>query len=95
MKIDRDLILKLEKLARLDLEEQERTQLLKDLNAMLGMIGKLDELNVDGVAPLRHISENENQMREDKAGAAMNPKDVFKNAPNHNGQFFKVPKIIE
>jgi aspartyl-tRNA(Asn)/glutamyl-tRNA(Gln) amidotransferase subunit C len=95
MKIDRDLILKLEKLARLDLEEQERTHLLKDLNAMLGMISKLDELKVDGVAPLRHISENENNMREDIQGERMNPEDVFKNAPRHDGQFFKVPKIIE
>ncbi|MCB0661213.1 MAG: Asp-tRNA(Asn)/Glu-tRNA(Gln) amidotransferase subunit GatC [Saprospiraceae bacterium] len=95
MKIDRDVILKLEKLAKLQLQDHERAELLNDLNAMLKMIGKLDELNVDDLPPLRHITDAVNQLREDQPAAPMNAEDALKNATSQDGTYFKVPKIIE
>lgn len=95
MKIDRDVILKLEKLAKLQLDDKERSELLEDLNAMLKMIGKLDELNVDDLPPLRHITDAVNQLREDNPSSPMDVKEALKNATSEDGTYFKVPKIIE
>ena len=52
MKIDHALILKLEKLSRLELADEQRTRMQEDLSKMLGMVQKLDELELDNVDPL-------------------------------------------
>jgi aspartyl-tRNA(Asn)/glutamyl-tRNA(Gln) amidotransferase subunit C len=95
MQIDRDVILKLERLAKLQLDEKERSAFLQDLNAMLKMIGKLDELDVEGLPPLRHISDAVNQLREDVPSEPMSREEALKNASSHDGTYFKVPKIID
>ena len=95
MTIDKDLILKLEQLARLELSEKEREQIRSDLNEILRMVEKLEALDTSDVPPLVHISEAVNNWREDEVRHQVSREEALKNAPEHDGVFFKVPKVIK
>ncbi len=95
MKIDLDLIAKLENLARLELTEDERKVLRKDLQEMIAMVSKLEELDLADVEPLRHVTEVTNVLREDKVEGQLNQEKVFLNAPDREGSYFRVPKVID
>jgi aspartyl-tRNA(Asn)/glutamyl-tRNA(Gln) amidotransferase subunit C len=94
MKVDKQLISKLEKLARLELSDEEREGLTKDLSSILEMVEKLQELDTEGVDPLVYINEEVNILRADKIDKQVSQKDALKNAPDEDGTFFKVPKVI-
>ncbi len=95
MTIDETLILRLEKLSRLQLSVEERTNITKDLNNILGMIEKLSDLNTEGVEPLRHITDEIKPWREDAVKQTITKAEGFKNAPNHDNDYFKVLKVID
>lgn len=95
MKADRNLILKLENLARLELTEVEREKLQGSLSDILTMVEKLEELNTEGVEPLVYINEEVNILREDVVKNQLSQSDALKNAPDHNKTHFKVPKVID
>ena len=95
MEVDRNLILKLENLARLELTDAERLKLQGSLTDILKMVDKLDELNTEGVEPLVYINEDVNVLREDVVKNQLSQKDALKNAPDHNKAHFKVPKVID
>ncbi|MCB0520851.1 MAG: Asp-tRNA(Asn)/Glu-tRNA(Gln) amidotransferase subunit GatC [Lewinellaceae bacterium] len=94
MQIDRTLILKLENLAKLELSDAERESLTADLNKILAMVGKLEELDTTGVEPLVYISGEQNSMREDKIDHQASQEQALENAPDHDGQYFRVPKVL-
>jgi aspartyl-tRNA(Asn)/glutamyl-tRNA(Gln) amidotransferase subunit C len=95
MQVDRALILKLENLSRLELSETERDKLAGSLNDILKMVDKLNELNTEGVEPLVYINEDTTILREDVVKNQVTRQDALKNAPDHNGTYFKVPKVID
>ncbi len=94
MQIDQNLILKLEELAKLELSAQEREQLTEDLNKILDMIKKLEEPDTSLVEPLVYINDQVNVLREDVVRNQVTREQAFSNAPSHDGQYFKVPKIL-
>lgn len=95
MTIDKDLILRIEHLARLELSELERQHIQTDLNNILDMVSKLDELDTEGVAPLVYITERNNAFREDVVANEVAHTDALKNAPQHDEHFFIVPKVVD
>lgn len=95
MKIDQELILKLEKLARLKLSDDQRSTMLEDLNKMLQMVNKLDELDLEDVDPLLHITDQSNVTRKDKIGKHIDRNKAMSNAPDCDNVYFKVPKVIK
>ena len=62
---------------------------------MIEFADKLNELNLDGVEPLLHMSEEANVLREDEIKGSISREEALKNAPEHDDQFFKVPKVIK
>ncbi len=94
MKVNDELIDKLANLARLQFNPQEKEDIKKDLQQMIGFIDKLNELDTTGVEPLLHVSENINVLREDEVEGTISREEAFRNAPLHDEQFFKVPKVI-
>jgi aspartyl-tRNA(Asn)/glutamyl-tRNA(Gln) amidotransferase subunit C len=94
MQIDRDLILKLENLAKLELSEEERQRLGHDLTNILTMVEKLQSLDTSNVEPLVYISDVENQLREDEIKGQVSNDDALSNAPEANKPYFKVPKVL-
>ena len=94
MQIDEKLISRLEHLARLELSEQERAQIQQDLNNILVMVEKLNELDTKNVEPLVYINEEGNVWRADQVNNQINREKALANAPDQDGTFFRVPKVI-
>ncbi len=95
MQIDRDLILKLENLAKLELSDLERERLGHDLTNILQMVEKLQELDTSNVEPLTYISDVVNQLRDDEIKGQVTNEQALSNAPEKNEPYFKVPKVIQ
>ena len=95
MDVNDALIDKLAHLSRLEFAEEEKQEIKKDLEKMIGFIDKLNELDTSGVEPLLHMSDNVNIFRKDVVSGSMSKEDVFKNAPLDDVEFFKVPKVIK
>jgi aspartyl-tRNA(Asn)/glutamyl-tRNA(Gln) amidotransferase subunit C len=97
-------------LANLDLGSDERTSMVRDLNSILGYIDMLNELDTANVEPMAQVAnrfgtDNSNQgerfsyaTREDVVEGLRKslPQNVaLENAPDTDGTFFRVPKVIE
>ena len=61
---------------------------------MIAFVEKLNELDTTGVEPLLHMSDEINVLRQDEIKGSISREDALKNAPLHDEQFFKVPKVI-
>ena len=95
MTVDKELISRLEHLARLELSETEKEGILNDLNNILQMVEKMNEVNTDNVEPLVYINDAVNVWREDQVKGQVAREEALKNAPEKNDEFFKVPKMIK
>ncbi len=90
-------------LANLELTHQERQRMLKDLNSILDYIDRLNELDTSDVPPMAQISAarmdagstSAHASREDIPVPSLPHAEAMKNAPETDGEFFKVPKVIE
>ena len=95
MQLDKDLISRLEKLARLQLGDAEREKMVGDLQRILDMVDKLQELDTRHVEPLVYLNDETDALREDEVSNQLPQHEALKNAPRHDGQFFRVPQVIE
>lgn len=95
MEVTDELIDKLANLARLQFSSEEKEGLKKDLGQMISFIDKLNELDTEGVEPLLHISSRVNVLREDEVEGSVSREEALLNAPEQNGEFFLVPKVIK
>lgn len=96
MQIDDSLILHLEKLARLKLSANERITIQGELNRILQMVDKLQEVDTENVVPLVYMNEEVNNVfREDVIKNQVARDEALKNAPATDGTYFEVPKVIK
>lgn len=95
MEVNDVMIEKLAHLARLEFNDAEKEEIKHDLQRMIAFVEKLNELNLEGVEPLLHMSDEVNVLREDEVEGSISREDALKNAPLHDEQFFKVPKVIK
>ncbi|TNE48320.1 MAG: Asp-tRNA(Asn)/Glu-tRNA(Gln) amidotransferase subunit GatC [Bacteroidetes bacterium] len=95
MHTDKTLISRLEKLARLDLTEQEMERFSDDLSKIFGMVGRLQELDTDDIQPLAYPTEIQPTFREDKVTEQLSQSEALGNAPKQDGQYFLTPKVID
>ena len=87
-------------LANLELTAEEKPGMVKDLNAILDYVAELNQLDTKGVAPLSQVTELEGAggagaLREDALRPSLDRAAVMAQAPETDGTFFKVPKVIE
>jgi aspartyl-tRNA(Asn)/glutamyl-tRNA(Gln) amidotransferase subunit C len=86
------------KLAHLKLAAGETPRMQRDLNAILDYVAELNEVDTAGVAPLEHVNELSNFANEPRADVlvpSLDRAEVMRAAPESDGSFFKVPKVIE
>ncbi|NJL77273.1 MAG: Asp-tRNA(Asn)/Glu-tRNA(Gln) amidotransferase subunit GatC [Saprospiraceae bacterium] len=95
MKIDQQLILRLEELARLELSEDERTTITRDLERILDMVETLQAIDTQSIEPLTYLSEEVNVLRVDSINHQIARNQAMQNAPLTDGIYFKVPKVID
>jgi len=82
-------------LARLELSAAEEERLAADLEAILGYVKALDELDTEGVPPTAHALDVASAFRDDEVRNTPNVESLLANAPDRSQSFFRVPKIIE
>lgn len=95
MAISKEEVEHVVKLARLMVSEEEKDVLTRQLSNILTYVGKLNELNTEGVEPLSHVIDIKNVFREDKTRESLSQDLALSNAPEKRDGFFRVPKIIE
>jgi aspartyl-tRNA(Asn)/glutamyl-tRNA(Gln) amidotransferase subunit C len=85
------------RLARLSLTEDEKERFTAQLGSILGYIEKLQQLNTDNVSLTTHVLPVSNVWREDVMETSVlgSPDEILANAPDREGPFFKVKKVIE
>ena len=94
-KIDETQVRSVAKLARLELSDAEVAEFSTQLSGILEYVEKLIELDVEGVEPLAHCLPVTNVLREDVVKESLGSEKAVANAPQREGDFFKVPKILD
>jgi len=94
MQVNDELIDKLATLARLEFNAGEKEEIKKDLTRILDFFEKINELDLGNVEPLVFMSSEVNIMREDEVKIEVTQEEALSNAPKHDSDYFKAPKVI-
>ena len=95
MKLTPATVLHIAKLARLQLRDDEVAQYGEQLSKILGYVAQLEALDVSGVPPTLHVEAIAAPLREDVPEPNQSVEDALRNAPEHVGTSFAVPKVID
>lgn len=96
MSIDRDAVIKLEKLSMFQFDEAEREKVQTELGNILDFISQLQEVNTDGVEPMSSTVDGASTPeRADKVMFENNREDLLAVAPQKEMGFFVVPRVVE
>lgn len=95
MKITKEEILHVAKLAKLTLSEEETESLRSDMESIIDFANTLNELDTEGVKPTAHARYMVNALREDIIKESYSEEDILKNAPMSEDGGFAVPKVVE
>jgi aspartyl-tRNA(Asn)/glutamyl-tRNA(Gln) amidotransferase subunit C len=93
MEISREEVLHVAKLARLALTEEEVERFRVQLSAILEAVGKVSELELEGVPPTSHPLDLVNVFAEDEPSASLTREEALLNAPDPERGFFGVPPV--
>jgi aspartyl-tRNA(Asn)/glutamyl-tRNA(Gln) amidotransferase subunit C len=89
--IDRDQVLHVAKLARLELSDDEVDQMASELSGILEHVDRISELDLEGVEPTSHVVELENVLRADEPAPSLEREAALLNAPDPADGAFRVP----
>ena len=95
MSVSKEEVLYVAGLAKLHLSEEEISILSRDMNAILGYMERLNNLDTSDVEPLEHVLELGKTYRSDQALEPLAHEKALKNAPDADSDYFRVPKVIE
>ena len=92
--LDREQVHKVANLARLEMTEAEAEQMATQMSSILEYFEQLSELDTDGVPPTTRAIDVSNVTRPDELRPYLNREAILKEAPDPDGDFFRVPKIL-
>jgi len=95
MSVDALTVKRIGRLARIRIEEGEVAKYQDELNAILGFVAQLDEVDVSDVEPMTSVMPMQLRQREDKVTDGGYPEKIVANAPLTEDNFFMVPKVVE
>ena len=95
MQLSIETLQKIAHLARLEFEEEGAEKMMADLSRILDWVEQLNEVDTEGVAPLTHMSAEQNVLREDVAEEPLALERALFNAPKKDSHYFRVPKVLE
>jgi len=95
MPVDAATVKRIGRLARIRVEEGEVEKYQSEINAILGFVEQLEEVNVEGVEPMTSVTPMVLRRRDDVVTDGGYPEKVVANAPLTEDNFFMVPKVIE
>lgn len=94
MKITEEVVDHIAHLARLEFTGDSKKAIMEDMDNIVGFMDKLSEVETEGVEPLIFMSEEINVLREDEAKVSITQKEALKNAPKHDSDYFRIPKVL-
>ena len=95
MPVDQATVKRVARLARLKVKDEDLPKLAGELNAILGWIEQLNEVDVSQVEPLTSVVSMKMKMRQDVVTDGHYPGKITANAPMQEDAFFMVPKVVE
>ncbi|RUU51592.1 Asp-tRNA(Asn)/Glu-tRNA(Gln) amidotransferase subunit GatC [Mesorhizobium sp. M2C.T.Ca.TU.002.02.1.1] len=95
MSVDLQTVKRVARLARIAVSEEGAERMTGELNAILGFVEQLNEVDVSGVEPMTSVTPMEMKKRQDVVTDGNKPADIVANAPATEENFFLVPKVVE
>lgn len=95
MEIDNVLVDRLAELSKLEFDAAEKERIKGDLQGILNLIEKLNEVDTDGVQPMIYMNEETTVLREDEVKGEVSKAEALLNAPLKDSDYFKVPKVLK
>lgn len=95
MQIDKQTLANIAHLARLRFDKNQSEKMIAEMSKILSWMEKLNEIDTDTIAPLIHISQEINVLRNDEAQSSLDHQKGLANAPKRDANYFRVPKVIE
>ena len=95
MSVDLATVKRVARLARIAVNEEDANRMTGELNAILGFVQQLDEVDISGVEPMTSVIPMALRRRDDIITDGNKAQDIVANAPGSEENFFVVPKVIE
>ncbi len=95
MKVSKEELLHIAKLANLELKEEETEDYLKNLQEILNFAEVVNKAPIDGLEETIGVNENCNVFRKDEVKVFENHEGLLKNAPEKEREMFKIPKVMQ
>jgi len=95
MNIDDEIVEKIANLSKLKFEGKSKDKIKDDMNKIVDFVGKLNEMDTDGVDPLIYMTEEVNVLREDLPHRETTQAEALKNAPKKDSDYFRIPKVLK
>jgi aspartyl-tRNA(Asn)/glutamyl-tRNA(Gln) amidotransferase subunit C len=95
MSVDISTVKRVAHLARIAVSEEDAARMTGQLNAILGFVEQLNEVDVEGVEPMTSVTPMAMKKRKDVVNDGGKAADIVANAPIHEENFFVVPKVVE
>ena len=95
MSVDIQTVKRVARLARIAVSEEDAERMTGELNAILGFVEQLNEVDVSGIEPMTSVIPMEMKKRQDVVTDGNKPDDIVANAPATDANFFLVPKVVE
>ena len=95
MSVDLQTVKRVARLARIAVSEEDAERMTGELNAILGFVEQLNEVDVSGVEPMTSVTPMDMKKRQDIVTDGGKAADIVANAPATEENFFLVPKVVE
>jgi aspartyl-tRNA(Asn)/glutamyl-tRNA(Gln) amidotransferase subunit C len=95
MSVTIDTVKRVARLARIAVDDEDAERMTGELNAILGFVEQLNEVDVSGVEPMTSVTPMEMKKRQDVVTDGDKAGDIVANAPATEENFFLVPKVVE
>ncbi|MCK4205309.1 Asp-tRNA(Asn)/Glu-tRNA(Gln) amidotransferase subunit GatC [Brucella pituitosa] len=95
MSVDISTVKRVAHLARIAVSEDEAARMTGELNAILGFVEQLNEVDIEGVEPMTSVTPMKMRLREDAVTDGNIANAIVANAPVTEDNFFVVPKVVE
>jgi len=95
MSVDLATVKRVAHLARIAVTEEDAARMEGELNAILGFVEQLSEVDVEGVEPMTSVTPMAMKKRADVVTDGSKAQDIVANAPDSTDHFFVVPKVVE
>jgi len=95
MAIDKATVVRIAKLARIDISDDNINDLAEELGIIMAWVEQLSEVDTEGVMPMTSVADVILPQRTDQLGEMASRPDLLANAPSSENGYFKVPKVIE